>query len=344
MAGDTSAEVWLNTYRWSALREALKEEDAKIENCLQEYLLKLYEDKVPLEQRQQIDQLIAEEDMANEQYREAHRQFSAYRIRWDGVETFVESASYQNAASAASVLRKCIREKTPVTAAVFYGSHFEIRAIDADLFARRAADYQAGNTKIHGVIDIDMDQGAFSFVVRGEGWQRYPVKDAAAAAYSAFRNPRCKDQRALEIFMEKLQGKELPPPTRRLTAEDISFSDEISEIMDGKLNFYMDVVFDPDRVFGTHVGTADNGDWLNVYANYDVEKRRVCDTLDVILHRENGRDEELSYQLNPAEKDLLAAKMDAYCMARERVSLEEFCTQLQSGQEEAPNQGMAPLQ
>ena len=41
-----------------------------------------------------------------------------------------------------------------------------------------------------------------------------------------------------------------------------------------------------DEVFGTHVVTDDNSDWLNVYANYSLADRQVCDTLDLILHRE----------------------------------------------------------
>ena len=38
----------------------------------------------------------------------------------------------------------------------------------------------------------------------------------------------------------------------------------------GLLQFYMPVTFDPDAVFGTHVATAENDDWLNVYAAYDL--------------------------------------------------------------------------
>lgn len=342
--GDTAAEVWLNIHRWNALSEVLEEEGSGIEKHLQDYLIELYTEKVPLERQRQIDQRLAEEDMEAKRYREENRQFSAYRLRSGGKEIFFESDQCQNAARAASTLRGCIREKIPVTASVFGGPRSELRTIDAELFERRAADYRTSSVRIHGVLDIDMDAGSFSFVVRGKGWRHYSVKDAAAAAYSAFRAPNRKDDRALVLFIEKLQGKELTPPTRRLTVEDIRFSDEISEMMDGKLNFYMDVIFNPDEVFGTHVETAENGDWLNVYANYDMEQRQVCDTLDIILHRDAGKDEELSYRLDPVEKELVARKMDAYCLEREGVSLADFRAQLLNEQDESPEQGMAPLQ
>lgn len=40
---------------------------------------------------------------------------------------------------------------------------------------------------------------------------------------------------------------------------------------DGKLNFYIQADFDVDSAFGTFVYTDQNDDWLNIYANYDVE-------------------------------------------------------------------------
>ena len=40
---------------------------------------------------------------------------------------------------------------------------------------------------------------------------------------------------------------------------------------DEKLNFYVQAEFDVDTVFGTHVLTDENDDWLNIYANYDTQ-------------------------------------------------------------------------
>ena len=65
-------------------------------------------------------------------------------------------------------------------------------------------------------------------------------------------------------FLDRLDGKELTS-TSHLSALDISFAEEISEI-DGLLNFYMESCFDADTVFGTHVCTGENDDTLNVYA------------------------------------------------------------------------------
>ncbi|WP_195464227.1 hypothetical protein [Faecalispora jeddahensis] len=126
----------------------------------------------------------------------------------------------------------------------------------------------------------------------------------------------------------------------RLSEKDLSFSDEIME-MDGRLNFYINTDFDVDKVFGTNVQTLDNDDWINVYVNFDMESRQVCDTLDIELHRGDGGGETLSYPLNAAEKSVFYAKMDAYCREQNGISLPEYCDALLQEQDlaQAPSMG-----
>jgi hypothetical protein len=122
--------------------------------------------------------------------------------------------------------------------------------------------------------------------------------------------------------------------------KDISFSDEIME-MDGRLNFYINTDFDVDKVFGTNVQTTGNDDWLNVYANFDMESQQVCDTLDIELHRGDGGEETFRYTLNAAEKAILYTKMDAYCRQQNGISLPEYCDALLQEQDltQAPSMG-----
>lgn len=117
--------------------------------------------------------------------------------------------------------------------------------------------------------------------------------------------------------------------SRRLRPEEIIFSDEISEL-DGRLNFYMDCSFNPDEVFGTHVDSADNNNWLNIYAEYDLENSQVCDALKVILCREDGFDYEMAYQLNAEEKSAILDKMGQYCREKYGQSLLEFAAEMES--------------
>ena len=55
---------------------------------------------------------------------------------------------------------------------------------------------------------------------------------------------------------------------------------------------------------------------------------RCVDTLDLILHREDSRDEELTYRLDDNEKAVLREKMDAYCTKETGLSLDDFCDSL----------------
>ena len=126
----------------------------------------------------------------------------------------------------------------------------------------------------------------------------------------------------------------------RLSEKGLSFSDEIME-MDGQLNFYINTDFNVDEVFGTNVQKTENDDWLNVYANFDMESRQVCDTLDIELHRGDGGEETLSYTLNASEKAILYTKMGAYCREQNGITLPEYCDALLQEQDltQAPSMG-----
>ena len=116
---------------------------------------------------------------------------------------------------------------------------------------------------------------------------------------------------------------------RRLCAEDISFAEDITQ-NDNLLEFYMEVSFNADEVFGTDVCTSENDDWLNIYANYDLEARRVCDTLELYLQRGNGDEEAFKYRLSEAECALLLPKMEEYCHHHWGQGLAGCCAQYEA--------------
>lgn len=342
MAGDTPVEVWLNSYRWDALEEVLEEQGSSIEKHLQDYLIGLYTNLVPHERQMKIERLIQDECIADAQAVAKARRFSVYKIverdRWE----FFETEKELNLLQAASHLRQYLRGKIPTSESL--ADTFSKRAyLDFDSYDDRITEYMDGRKQIHGIFEINIDLQIFSFLDREKGWQQYDLKDVSTAIYHAQRSNRRREPKAQRIFFARLEGKELSEQSHRLTGQDVSFSEDIEEI-DGKLNFYMDVIFDPDAVFGTDVATTKNDDWINVYANYDMEKKQVCDELDIILHKDIGKDEELHYKLDDAEKAILAAKMDAYCLAQEGMTLEQLCGQTLKEQSPSPEQGIAPLQ
>ena len=70
---------------------------------------------------------------------------------------------------------------------------------------------------------------------------------------------------------------------------------------------------------------GENGDWINVYANYDMRTRHVCGVLDVVLHREDGSDEFYIYKLDEEERMVVLSKMEDYCVQRTGQTLGELC-------------------
>ena len=95
-----------------------------------------------------------------------------------------------------------------------------------------------------------------------------------------------------------------------------------------------------DAVFGTFVCTDKNDDWLNIYANYDIAEDRPCDTLELCLCKADGTEENWSYQLNAAEREVLLRKMEEYCQKQTDMSLREFAQQFCEEQIQAPEMQM----
>ena len=95
-----------------------------------------------------------------------------------------------------------------------------------------------------------------------------------------------------------------------------------------------------DSAFGTFVCTVQNDDWLNIYANYDVEQDRLCDTLELNLCKGDGSEESWFYRLNAAEQEVLLRKMEAFCQQQTGMSLHEYTQQLRDSESQTPEMQM----
>ena len=112
--------------------------------------------------------------------------------------------------------------------------------------------------------------------------------------------------------------------SRRLSPDDlIIISGEMMEMDDHMLNFYLETWFNVDEVFGTHVCTEENDDYLNVYADYDMKRGVMCDALTITLWHGDDCNEH-RYILNDEEKALLLPKLEAYCKEQTGKSLAEY--------------------
>lgn len=194
--------------------------------------------------------------------------------------------------------------------------------------------------------EIDMDKGRFDSLHTTAGWQCFRIQDVSTAAYYAMKKSHTVWGEREYTFFNRLEGKQLTNEdrtiyltgARTLRAEDISFAEDIVQ-NENMLEFYMEVCFDADKVFGTQVCTTENDDYLNVYANYDMEKRCVADTLEVYLVRGSGGEQDYKYRLSDAEKELLLPRMEEYCQQKWGQSLDECCQQYLSEQQQEQQSG-----
>lgn len=305
-----SIELWLDKRQLAALEQTLTEDGTTVERTMQEQLNELYAQRVPPEQQEKIQQELDAEQLESQRSVEANTRYAGFHITENGQEHYLSTKSGQEFLDMAILMRRYVRgtfgDKEKGFARCIYGAE----EISPQRFEQLAAWRLENFGKVTGLVEIDFDKGLLSALNIMDGWQSFRLKDVSSAAYFADKSGHVNKEVRWNIFLSRLEGKQLTSHTqapvelhgsRRLRPEEIIFSDEISEL-DGRLNFYMDCSFNPDEVFGTHVDSADNNNWLNIYAEYDLENSQVCDALKVILCREDGFDYEMAYQLN-AEKE-----------------------------------------
>ena len=216
--------------------------------------------------------------------------------------------------------------------------------ITQEQFDAAAAERMENTGCIAGAYELDFDVRTFSALNIMDGWKVYAMQDVANAAEQAYQEAEMSEDDRWRIFLDRLDGQELTTPSR-LTARNFWFEDSIDVMDDGKLNFLLIPDFNVDEAFGTSVETDENDHALNIYANYDMVKKEVCDDLEITLYGDDIEDEEILYCLNAAEKEVLRTTMENYCMTYEGKTLSEICEeylreQMQEQEQDAPVQEM----
>lgn len=254
--------------------------------------------------------------------------FGIFHVQENGNETRFASIGNHELLYTADQLRRYVQHEETVSAFEnLYPNRVEITEHEFDRYAReRLGD----SGRVTGAFRIDFDKGEFSSLHISDGWKSFRIKDICSAVSHAMRKQDASVDEQWDRLFERLRGKELTSDSeygflkgeRSLRPEEISFSGDIDQ-NDNLLNFYVETNFNVDEVFGTDVMTAENDDFLNVYADYDLEENCVCDTLTVLLNCANGEQFAYKYQMNAEEQAVMTQKMDAYSMERFGESLSD---------------------
>ena len=335
MAQQEELVLWIDQ-RWKiAIEKNLNGE------TLQEYLENVLDelcDQLPDQEYERISHEIQSEAAAQRAKEEAARTYAAYHVTEHGQEWYFKTSPGEELLAVGKKLRGYIMKDNSVVPDKFIGMFFGGQPITAKEFDELTALRMDNTGKVRGVFDVNFDKREFSAVNIMDGWQTRAMHDVSVAVYHATRSRFAPDDDRWRKLLDHLSGKEITS-AGHLAANNFSFSDEIIET-DGKLNFYIQADFDLDSAFGTFVCTDQNDDWLNIYANYDMEQDRLCDTLELNLCKGDGSEESWFYRLNAAEQEVLLRKMEAFCQQQTGMSLHDYTQQLRDSESLTPEMQM----
>ena len=335
MAQHEEIVLWLDR-RWkNAIEKHLKGE------TLQEHLETVLDElcnRLPEREYERISRAIQSEAAAQRAEEEAARTYAAYHVTECGQEWYFKTSPGEELLTIGKKLRSYITSEKVTMPDLFIKMFAGGRPITAEEYNALTAVRMENTGKVRGVFDVNFDKREFSVVHIIDGWQTWAMRDVSVAVYHATRSQFASGDDKWRKLLDHLNGKEITS-AGHLSAQNFSFGEEIIE-SDGKLNFYLQADFDVDAAFGTFVCTDQNDDWLNIYANYDVERDRLCDTLELNLCKGDGPEECWSYPLNAAEQEVLLRKMEAFCQQQTGMSLHDFARQLRESGSQTPEMQM----
>lgn len=330
--------IWLDQRWYDALNKHLKDET--LEEHLEEVIDQLC-NQLPQREYERISQEIWQEDQANKQAQEAARRFAVFHVTEGRSSTYFLAEEKLEMLQVAARLRSYIRKPPENNPMQFTGMFSRREIISPEQYNTCVQERLENTGRVTGAFDIDLDNRRINALHIMDGWQCFSIQDVSTAAYFAMKKSDATQDERWKIFLDHLDGKQLThrsepryiSGSRSLCAEDITFAEDIIQ-NENLLEFYMEMSFDADAVFGTHVCTDENGDWLNIYANYDMEHNCVCDTLEVYLVCGNGDEQDFRYRLSDEEQKLLLPKMEEYCQRHWSQSLEDCCASYLAAQKQ----------
>ena len=337
--------LWVDERWCNALEKHLL--DGTVTEALEEHIDELV-NQLPEKVYKQISEEIWQEDQQAKQEAEAARRFAVFHVTEDGNSTYFLAEEKLDMLQVAARLRGYTRKPTENSPARFTGMFSKREKISREQFDVYVAERLENTGRVVGAYEIDLDKGRFDCLHTTNGWQCFRIQDVSTAAYYAMKKSHTVWGEREYTFHSRLDSKQLTNEdrtiylsgARTLRSDDISFAEDIVQ-NENLLEFNMEVCFDADKVFGTHVCTTENDDYLNLYANYDMDKQLVADTLEVYLVRGSGGEQDYKYRLTDEEKELLLPKMEDYCRQKWSQSLDECCQQyLAEQQQEQMSAGM----
>ena len=335
MADSVSTEAWLDQRRWAALEEALKAQGSNVKRHLQDYLITLYNETVPLERWVQIETAITKEELESAQAAEDQKVYAAFHIRENGHDSIFSTGNGEEFLDVAIRLRRYLQGDAEAVKGGFSHHFYKTQPITRERFDELAALRLENTGKVSGAFEIDLDAGWCSALNLADGWQTFKNKDVSTAAYHANRTRNLQRNEQWRRLVDYLYGRNIELQTfgsietrgiRPLREGDLTFSEEI--ILSGHgLNFQFDFTSDEAQreVLGPAADCLEPGGWLDILCNYGAARQEADATLSLTLHRQDGVVQKLfTYPLGKEERALLRKQMEADYLGRTGKTLNDY--------------------
>ena len=182
-----------------------------MEEELGRVLTELYERLVPSEQRVEIAEKLAREEQHEAEERVRH-EAETYRVSVLKL-TAGRACEYHKLTRAwdllalAAFIRETVRKSPSSPSGDFRSRLGETERLSTQDFAELSMVRFRNDPHVNGAFQVDFPSGRFSFVMPGEGWRSYALKDISAAIYKAGRKSGLSKLERLHRFFDALTDK-----------------------------------------------------------------------------------------------------------------------------------------
>jgi hypothetical protein len=208
---DMDITLWLNIHKYKALEAALSERGSGIEAELNQHLDNLYEQIVPAQERDRINNLLEKEQAGRQEKGNFDRKLSVIQTTEAEATQYFKTDIYKlphviarRCALALQLNPEAQAEPNALTAAAFVVRE----RIDRSEF-ESCCEQWGRNPNITAAAAVDFDGNTFSFLT-DEGWKSCHLSTAVKAANAAFRKEYRPDQERLSLFYARISGELTP--------------------------------------------------------------------------------------------------------------------------------------
>lgn len=298
MADSVSTEAWLDQRRWAALEEALKAQGSNVKRHLQDYLITLYNETVPLERWVQIETAITKEELESAQAAEDQKVYAAFHIRENGHDSIFSTGNGEEFLDVAIRLRRYLQGGAEAVKGDFSHHFYKAQPITRERFDELATLRMENIGKVSGAFEIDMDAAWISSLLIMDGWHTFKIKDVSAAVYHATRSLHVPLEYQWHKFINHLDGKQIEPESfasaeigglRPLEKGDILCIDGPFPT-DRELKFRLDLSSYgvQKEVLNLMTDCSKPENSLEITCSYDAARQGISNKLDLTLRQKNG--------------------------------------------------------